>query len=56
MSDFYSVVDVDVVSNTIFLTDVGDGSYIAINPDCWGLIKEMVDQQIEDGYLEDTDE
>ena len=26
MSDFYSVVDVDVVSNTIFLTDVDDGS------------------------------
>ena len=56
MSDFYSVVDVDVVSNTIFLKDVGDGSCIAINPDCWDLIKDMVDQQIADGYLEYTDE
>ena len=56
MSDFYSVVDVDVVSNTMFLTDVDDGSCIAINPDCWGLIKEMVDQQIADGCLDDRDE
>ena len=55
MSDFYSVVDVDVVSNTIFLTDVGDGSCIAINPDCWDLIKEMIDQQIADGCLDDKD-
>lgn len=55
MGNLYSVVGVDVVSNTIFLTDVDDGSCIAINPDCWGLIKEMVDQQITDGCLDDKD-
>lgn len=55
MGNLYSVVGVDVLSNTIFLTDVDDGSCIAINPDCWGLIKEMADQQIADDCLDDKD-
>lgn len=56
MSGYYSKVKLVVHDNTIFLTDVDDGSCIAINPDCWDLIKENIDQQIADGYLEDTDE
>lgn len=48
----YSTVRVDVDDNTIFLIDANDDSVIAINPDNWELIKETVDQQIADGYLE----
>lgn len=48
----YSMVRVDVDDNTIFLIDTNDDSVIAINPDNWELIKETVDQQIADGYLE----
>ena len=47
----YSMVRVDVDDNTIFLIDTNDDSVIAINPDNWELIKEVVDQQIADGYL-----
>ena len=48
----YSMVRVDVEDNTIFLIDTNDDSVIAINPDNWELIKETIDQQIADGYLE----
>ncbi len=50
-ADDYSTIKIDVHDNTIFLTDARDGESIAINPDCWELIKETVDQQIQDGYL-----
>ena len=47
----YSVVSMDVSDNTIFITDTKDGESVAINPDNWELIKETIDQQIADGYL-----
>lgn len=49
----YSTVVVDVCDNTIYLGDKDAGDIIAIDPDCWGLIKETVDQQIADGHLLD---
>lgn len=52
--DIYSEVSVDVCDNTIYLEDLDDGHIIAINPECWGLIKETVDQNIADGYLQDS--
>lgn len=48
----YSTVKIDVTRQTIFITDTRDGETIAINPDCWELIKDTIDQQIDDGYLE----
>lgn len=46
-----------VHDNTIFIIDNDDrDTYIAINPEAWEYIKENVDQQIADGYLEDTDD
>lgn len=55
MSD-YSMVRVDVCNITIYLEDTNDGSLIAINPDSWDLIKDTIDQWVEDGYLEDKDD
>ena len=52
----YSMVRVDVCNNTIYLEDTNDASLIAIHPDSWEFIKEIVDQWIEDGHLEDTDD
>lgn len=53
----YSKVRLIVYDNTIFIIDNGDrDTYIAIHPEAWGHIKENIDQQIADGYLEDTDE
>lgn len=52
----YSKVKLVVHDNTIFITDIKDGDCIAIHPEAWGHIKENIDQQIADGYLEDTDE
>jgi len=48
---YYSIVKVDVQDNLIYLEDTRDGESLAINPDCWDLIKKTVDQQIEDGCL-----
>lgn len=48
----YSKVKIDVSENTILIVDTLDGESVAINPDCWELIKETVDQQIADGYLD----
>ena len=52
----YSKVKLVVHDNTIFITDIKDGECIAINPEVWEHIKENIDQQIADEYLEDTDE
>lgn len=52
----YSKVRLVVHDNTIFITDVKDGECIAIDPESWEHIKYNIDQQIADGYLEDTDE
>lgn len=52
----YSKVKLVVHDNTIFITDIKDGDCITINPEAWEHIKENIDQQIADGYLEDTDE
>lgn len=56
MSGYYSKVKLDVHDNTIFITDIKDGEWIAIDPEAWEHIKENIDQQIAGGYLEDTDE
>ena len=56
MSGYYSKVKLDVHDNTIFITDIKDGEWISIDPEAWEHIKENIDQQIADGYLEDTDE
>ena len=56
MSGYYSKVKLDVHDNTIFITDIKDGEWIAIDPEAWEHIKKNIDQQIADGYLEDTDE
>ena len=50
-TDDYSAIKIDVHRDTIFMTDTRDGSALAINPDDWELIKETIDQQIADGYL-----
>ena len=52
----YSKVKLVVHDNTIFITDIKDGECVAIHPEAWEHIKENIDQQIADGYLEDTDE
>lgn len=52
MNNNYSNLKINVSSNTIFVTDTRDGESLAINPDDWELIKETIDQQITDGYLE----
>lgn len=53
----YTKVRLIVHDNTIFIIDNDDrDNYIAINPEAWRYIKENIDQQIESGYLEDTDE
>lgn len=52
----YSKVKLVVHDNTIFMKDVNTGECIAIHPEAWEHIKENIDQQIADGYLEDTDE
>lgn len=51
-TDKYSTIQIDIHNDIIFFTDTRDGSALAINPDCWELIKETVDQQIQDGYLD----
>lgn len=52
----YTKVRLIVHDNTIFIIDNYDrDNYIAINPEYWEEIKENIDQQIESGYLEDTD-
>lgn len=52
----YSKVKLVVHDNTIFMIDVKDGDCIAIHPEAWGHIKENIDQQIADGYLDYKDE
>ena len=53
----YTKVRLIVHDNTIFIIDNDDrDTYIAINPEAWEHIKENIDQQIADGYLEDKDE
>lgn len=53
----YTKVRLIVHDNTIFIIDNDDrDNYVAINPEAWEHIKENIDQQIADGYLEDTDE
>ena len=53
----YTKVRLIVHDNTIFIIDNDDrDNYVAINPESWEHIKENIDQQIESGYLEDTDE
>lgn len=53
----YSKVRLIVHDNTIFIIDNDDRDiYIAIHPEAWEHIKENIDEQIADGYLEDTDE
>lgn len=53
----YTKVRLIVHDNTIFIIDNDErDNYVAINPEYWGDIKENIDQQIESGYLEDTDE
>ena len=52
----YSKVKLVVHDNTIFITDIKDGECVAIHPEAWEYIKENIDQQIADGYLEDTDD
>lgn len=52
----YSKVKLVVHDNTIFMKDVTTGECIAIHPEAWEHIKENIDQQIADGYLEDTDD
>ena len=53
----YTKVRLIVHDNTIFIIDNDDRDvYIAIHPEAWEHIKENIDQQIADGYLEDTDE
>ena len=52
----YSKVKLVVHDNTIFITDIKDGECVAIHPEAWEHIKENIDQQIADGYLEDTDD
>ena len=49
----YSMVKIELYNNALFLTDINDGAYLAIDPDSWGLIKKTVDQWISDGCLED---
>ena len=56
MSSYYSKVRIFFRDNTIFITDTKDGDCIAIHPESWEHIKENIDQQIADEYLEDTDE
>ena len=51
-TDKYSTIKIDIHNDIIFFTATRDGSALAINPDCWELIKETVDQQIQDGYLD----
>lgn len=52
----YTKVRLIVHDNTIFIIDSDDrDNYVAINPEAWEHIKENIDQQIADGYLEDTD-
>ena len=53
----YTKVRLIVHDNTIFIIDNDDrDTYIAINTEAWEHIKENIDQQIADGYLEDKDE
>ena len=53
----YTKVRLIVHDNTIFIIDNDDrDNYIAIHPEAWEHIKENIDQQIADGYLEDTDD
>lgn len=47
----YSVVEIDVGNNCIFLKDMRDGESLVISPDDWDLMKEAVDQKIKDGCL-----
>ena len=57
MNNDYTKVRLIVHDNTIFIIDSDDrDNYVAINPEYWEHIKENIDQQIESGYLEDTDE
>lgn len=56
MGGYYSKVKLVVHNNTIFITDAKNGDCIVIHPESWGYIKENIDQQIESGYLEYTDE
>lgn len=50
----YTKVRLIVHDNTIFIIDNDDrDTYIAIHPEAWEYIKENIDQQIADGYLED---
>ena len=51
----YSKVKLVVHDNTIFMIDVKDGDCIAIHPEAWEHIKENIDQQIADGYLDYKD-
>ncbi|WP_198333648.1 hypothetical protein [Psychrobacter namhaensis] len=48
----YSTVSIDVTKQTIFIKDTRDGESVAIDPNAWELIKETIDQQIADGYLD----
>lgn len=53
----YTKVRLIVHDNTIFIIDSEDrDNYVAIAPEAWEHIKENIDQQIADGYLENTDE
>lgn len=49
----YSIVRCLVHDNTIFLIDTKDQESIAIDPEAWENIKKDIDQQIEDGCLDE---
>ena len=49
----YSIVRCLVHDNTIFLIDTKDQESVAIDPEAWETIKSSINQQIEEGCLDE---